>query len=142
MPSLLVYSHGKSHDAVCCARKLKEVCPTKAATTVKENHIFRRAYRKGRTAVRSGLVVYCLPNRRGNCRLGITASTKLGKAVVRSFVRRRIRSLWQNHKREMVGGYDVIIVARSRMVSDKFAKLEKQYVSALQELELLREETV
>ncbi len=113
----------------------------KAATTVKENHIFRRAYRKGHTAVRSGMVIYCLPTRRGNCRLGITASTKLGKAVVRNFVRRRIRSLWHDHKGEMAGSYDVIIVARSRMVTDKFAKLEKQYVSAMRELGLLPEET-
>lgn len=114
----------------------------KAATTVKENHIFRRAYRKGHAAVRSGLVVYCLPNKKGTCRLGITASTKLGKAVVRNFVRRRIRSMWQSHRQDMVGSYDVIIVARSRMVSDKFAKLEKQYVSAMRELGLLPEETV
>ena len=31
----------------------------KASCTVKENHIFRRMYRKGKCAVRSGVVVYC-----------------------------------------------------------------------------------
>ena len=49
--------------------------------TVKENGDFRRIYRKGRSAVSGGVVVYCLKNRKGMSRLGITVSTKLGHAV-------------------------------------------------------------
>ena len=60
---------------------------------------------------------------------------------MRNFARRRIRALWQAHKSEIVGHYDVIIVARSRMITEKYAKLERQYVSALRELGLLTEVT-
>ena len=45
--------------------------------TVKENGDFRRIYRKGRSAVSGGVVVYCLKNRKGMSRLGVTVSTKL-----------------------------------------------------------------
>ena len=62
----------------------------KAAVTVKENYEFRRIYRKGRSAVSPYFVVYCLKNRAGASRLGITVSKKLGHAVVRNRVRRRI----------------------------------------------------
>ena len=111
----------------------------KATVTVKENYLFRRIYRKGRSAVRPALVVYCQRNRQGHTRLGVTVSAKLGKAVVRNKVRRRIREIWRLHREEMVPGYDVIVVSRSRGVYASYRKLEQQYLSALSELGLLQE---
>ena len=51
----------------------------KAAVTVKENHVFRRIYRKGQSSVQPAVVVYCQKNRQGKTRLGVTVSTKLGR---------------------------------------------------------------
>ena len=65
------------------------------AVTVKENYEFRRIYRKGRSVVSPCLVVYCQKNRRGQSRLGVTVSTKLGHAVVRNRVRRRLREIYR-----------------------------------------------
>ena len=45
--------------------------------TVKENGDFRRIYRKGRSAVSGGVVVYCLKNRKGMSRLGCLAQLGL-----------------------------------------------------------------
>ena len=112
----------------------------KAAVTVKENHEFRRIYRKGRSAVSPYLVVYCQKNREGRSRLGVTVSTKLGHAVVRNRVRRRLRELYRLHKAELLPGYDLIVVARVRAVDMPYAKLEKQYLHCLSQLELLRED--
>ena len=106
-------------------------------TTVKENYLFRRIYRKGASAVEPSLVVYCQKNRRGQTRLGVTVSTKLGKAVVRNHVRRQMRELWRIHKSEMVPGYDVIIVVRVRATHTPYAVLERQYLDALKKLSLL-----
>ncbi len=107
--------------------------------TVKENGDFRRIYRKGRSAVSGGVVVYCLKNRQGMSRLGVTVSTKLGHAVVRNRVRRRLRELYRLHKAEMLSGYDVIMVARVRAVEMPYAKLERQYLRCLGELGLMKE---
>ena len=108
--------------------------------TVKENGDFRRIYRKGRSAVSGGVVVYCLKNRKGMSRLGVTVSTKLGHAVVRNRVRRRLRELYRLHRQEMLPGYDLIVVARVRAVDMPYAKLEKQYLRCLAQLGLLRED--
>ena len=112
----------------------------KAAVTVKENYEFRRIYRKGRSAVCPYLVVYCLKNRQGMSRLGVTVSTKLGHAVVRNRVRRRFRELYRLHKGDMLPGYDIIMVARVRAAELPYAKLEKQYLRCLSQLGLLRED--
>ena len=111
-----------------------------ARVTVKQNSDFRRIYRRGRSAVSGGVVVYCLKNRKGMSRLGITVSTKLGHAVVRNRVRRRLRELYRLHRQEMLPGYDLIVVARVRAVDMPYAKLEKQYLRCLSQLGLLRED--
>ena len=110
-----------------------------ARVTVKQNGDFRRIYRRGRSAVAGGVVVYCLKNRQGMSRLGVTVSTKLGHAVVRNRVRRRLRELYRLHKAEMLSGYDVIVVARVRAVEMPYAKLERQYLRCLGELGLMKE---
>ena len=111
-----------------------------ARVTVKQNGDFRRIYRRGRSAVAGGVVVYCLKNRQGMSRLGVTVSTKLGHAVVRNRVRRRFRELYRLHKGDMLPGYDIIMVARVRAAELPYAKLEKQYLRCLTQLGLLRED--
>ena len=52
----------------------------KHTVSLKENHLFRRLYAKGKTASSPALALYIRGNgRRGN-RLGLTVSTKGGKA--------------------------------------------------------------
>ena len=112
----------------------------KAAVTLKENYEFRRTYQKGVSAVSPVMVLYCRKNRLGRNRLGLVSSTKLGHAVVRNRVRRRLRELYRLHKAELLPGYDLIVVARVRAVDMPYAKLEKQYLHCLSQLELLRED--
>ena len=109
----------------------------KRATTVKENYEFRRIYAKGRSGVSPCLVVYCRPNKRPNNRLGVTVSAKLGHAVVRNRVRRRLREIFRLSQPKMRKGYDVIIVARSRAVTAPYREMEKAYLRVCEKLELL-----
>ena len=110
------------------------------AVTVKENYEFRRIYRKGKSAVSPQLVIYCQRNRRGHSRLGVSVSTKLGCAVVRNRVRRRIREIYRLNKAKMLPGYDLIVVARVRAVDSEYQKLDRTYLRLLEQLDLLRED--
>ena len=110
------------------------------AVTVKENYEFRRIYRKGKSAVSPQLVLYCQRNRRGHSRLGVSVSTKLGCAVVRNRVRRRIREIYRLNKPNMLPGYDLIVVARVRAVETDYQKLDRTYLRLLEQLDLLRED--
>lgn len=110
------------------------------AVTVKENYEFRRIFRKGKSAVSPQLVIYCQRNRRGHSRLGVSVSTKLGCAVVRNRVRRRIREIYRLNKAKMLPGYDLIVVARVRAVETDYQKLDRTYLRLLEQLDLLRED--
>lgn len=108
----------------------------KSTTTVKNNYEFRRIYAKGQSGVSGCLVVYCRPNRRGHNRLGVTVSAKLGHAVVRNRVRRRIREIFRTHTGELAQGYDLIVVARSRAVETPYRDMERAFLSCCQKLAL------
>ena len=109
----------------------------KKATTLKLNYEFRRVYNKGMSGVSPFLVVYARPNRGGRNRLGITVSAKLGKAVVRNRVRRRLREIYRLFQPDQKQGYDIVLVARGRAVTAPFRELERAYHKTCEKLGLL-----
>lgn len=111
----------------------------KRATTVKENYEFRRMYAKGKSGVSSCLVVYCRPNKRDHNRLGVTVSAKLGHAVVRNRIRRRLREIYRLSQPKMKQGFDIILVARSRAVTATYQDLERAYFRICEKLDLLEQ---
>ena len=111
----------------------------KKATTLKQNYEFRRVYKKGKSGVSPLLVVYARPNRGKRNRLGVTVSTKLGKAVVRNRVRRRLREIYRLSQPELKQGYDVVLVARTRAVSASYRDLARAYRRVCERLELWEE---
>ena len=108
----------------------------KRTMTVKENHEFRRIYAKGRSGVSPYLVVYARPNRYGHNRLGVTVSKKLGHAVVRNRVRRRIREIFRLNQDKLAQGYDVIVVARTRAVGAEYRELERAFLHVCGKIDL------
>lgn len=107
--------------------------------TLKKNYEFKRLYNKGKTAVTPYLVVYSLRTGRGVNRVGYTVSTKLGKAVVRNRVRRRLREIYRLNSDKLKNGIDIVVVARARCVNGDYAKIEKAFLQACGQLGLLKE---
>ncbi len=105
--------------------------------SLKENAVFRRLYHRGESAGNRYLVMYCRRNGTKASRLGFTVSTKLGHAVVRNRVRRRLREVYRAHEPLLKGGYDIVIVARSTAVEAEFAQLERAFRQLCEKLELL-----
>ena len=112
----------------------------KFSSALKLNHIFRRLYGTAGQA-NALMVVYAKKNRLGQNRVGITVSKKLGGAVVRNKVRRRLREVYRLHEGRFLPGYDIVVVARSRAVDAAFQDLCAAYLSAAEKAGILRPET-
>lgn len=97
--------------------------------SLKENSAFRRLYHRGSTAGNRYLVVYCRRNGREVSRLGITVSTKLGHAVVRNRIRRRLREIYRLHEAQITPGYDIVVVARGAATEAEFTALTRAFLS-------------
>ncbi len=109
----------------------------KSRCTLKKNSDFRRLYAKGKSAVNPYMVVYCRRNRTGENRLGYTVSVKLGHAVLRNRMRRRLRELVRLNSPRMKSGWDIVIVARSRCAEAPWQKLQAAFLASCEKLELL-----
>ena len=107
--------------------------------SLKLNHIFRRLYSTGGKG-NGFLVLYARRNREGINRVGVTVSKKLGKAVVRNRVRRRLREVYRLHESRFLPGWDIVVVARSRAIDASFSDLTKAYLTLAKKLGILREE--
>ena len=109
----------------------------KFSCSLKLNHIFRRLYSTAGQA-NGYLVLYARPNRTGINRIGITVSKKLGKAVVRNRVRRRLREVYRLNEDRFAPGWDIVVVARSRCVNASFDKLTQSYLSLAEKAGILK----
>ena len=113
----------------------------KFSSALKLNHIFRRLYSTQGFA-NGMLVLYARPNRSTANRVGVTVGKKLGKAVVRNRVRRRLREVYRLNEYRFKPGYDIVVVARSRCVAASFDKLTEAYLSLAQKAGVLKEEAL
>lgn len=117
-----------------------EVRTVEFSVSLKKNYEFRRLYSKGKSVATPLLVVYVRRNNGKMNRLGLTVGTKVGKAVVRNRVRRRLKEIYRLNEHRLQSGRDVVIVARVRSRDADYHKLEKDFLSACARLELLRQE--
>lgn len=72
------------------------------SSSLKLNHIFRRLYRKGHTCANRYLAIYCRKNGQACNRIGLTVNAKLGCAVRRNRVRRRLREIYRLHETQFL----------------------------------------
>ena len=120
---------------------------------IKENHLYSKAYSKGKRAVTSALAVYVLPDyaakrlakahpeKKVVNRIGLTTSVKLGGAVVRSRCRRIMREGLRalEKERSLKLGYLIVIAARSAAINLKSTEIKKQLDFAFTKLGMYAE---
>ncbi|MBQ7549045.1 MAG: ribonuclease P protein component [Clostridia bacterium] len=95
-------------------------------TVLKRNSDFRRAYGRGKSFSDPALVTYVLNNNRaGICRVGITASKKIGNSVERNRCRRIIKAAYVSLAPSVKGRYDLVFVARSKTKYLKSTDIER-----------------
>ncbi len=109
----------------------------KSTISIKKNYEFRRIYSNGRSVATPFLVIYFRKHRRNSNRLGISVTSKLGKAVKRNRVRRRLREIYRTNEQKLIVGVDIIIVARVKARYTDYHTLERAYLDACSKLGLL-----
>ena len=105
---------------------------------ITRNNDFVRAYSRGKSYVHSHIVLYVRKNRAGHTRVGLTASKKIGNAVMRNRARRVMRAaLYQVLDRDL-GPVDIVLVARGITPRLKSTKLAPTLQKLLQNAGLLQ----
>lgn len=73
---------------------------------------FKGLSRRGTRIDRECFLILYAPNGLGISRLGVTASKRVGGAVIRNRVKRLVREHFRQHKGLFSGSYDVNVIAK------------------------------
>jgi ribonuclease P protein component len=87
---------------------------------------FDRTLRSGHRTASEYLALFVSDNELGRPRVGLAVSRKLGNAVVRNRIKRRLRELVKPLLTQTEGGRDVVIVARARAVDAEVTRLRQE----------------
>jgi ribonuclease P protein component len=73
------------------------------------------------------LLALALGNDRGDTRLGLTVSSKVGNAVVRGRIKRRLRELFRKRRAQLPRGVDLVLIARQSASQADFSALGQAF---------------
>ncbi|MFW6305881.1 MAG: ribonuclease P protein component [Bacillota bacterium] len=91
---------------------------------LKKKRDFNRVYNRGKSLATGNLVLYYFPNNLSENRVGFSISKKIGKAVVRNKIRRRLKEILRI-KKNIKKSYDFIIIARKPVTGLDYTGMER-----------------
>ena len=106
---------------------------------VKREKDFKAIFKEGTSFANRKFVVYQLENQKNHFRVGLSVSKKLGNAVARNQIKRRIRHIIQNAKGSLVEDVDFVVIARKGIENLEYAEMERNLLHVLKLSKIYRE---
>jgi len=76
--------------------------------------------------------------RTGGSRLGVTVSKKVGGAVVRNAVKRRLREIFRRDRQRLLSDHDLVIIAKPGAGTLSYAEIARELTAAVAQRDLGR----
>ena len=103
----------------------------KKSFRVKREKDFKAIFKDGTSFANRKFVVYQLENQQNHFRVGLSVSKKLGNAVTRHQIKRRIRPILQSLTGSLVEHVDFVVIARKGVETLEYAEMEKNLLHVL-----------
>ncbi len=100
-------------------------------TRLTDSPDFERVYRQGAAYRGKFFSVHAFPNEFGTPRLGLSVSRRVGTAVTRNTVRRRLREVFYSALPEVPSEVDLVVSARPAAAGATFEVLREEFSKSL-----------
>lgn len=88
---------------------------------------FKKVYRKRKTFGNRNFTLYVKRNGLAHSRMGFSINKKVGKAVVRNKIKRRLKALYQEAYPRLTPGYDYVIVVKNNVADLDFKTMKSAF---------------
>jgi ribonuclease P protein component len=105
---------------------------------IRKKKDFDRLYKNGNRFRGKYLTLVYLDNNFAFSRLGVVASRKVGGAVLRNRVKRRMRELYRRHKMLINLPVDMVAIAKAESARTSWLEFSEDFLSALKAMEKRR----
>ena len=92
----------------------------KVINRIKASDDFALTIKKGRTYKNQSYTIHAIKTDRTYSRVGLSVSTKIGNAVVRSRVKRQLRAMCDNLINYDKSSFDLVIIVRNKFLDNSF----------------------
>ena len=106
----------------------------KKANRIKDSKEFTKTIKQGSFLKNNTYRLYWLENNLGYSRVGIAAGKKLGNAVIRSTIRRRIRAICDELIDYQSCSFDIVVMPKDTFLMQDHTKNKNDFESILQKL--------
>ena len=103
----------------------------KKSFRVKREKDFKAIFKEGTSFANRKFVVYQLENQKSHFRVGLSVSKKLGNAVTRNQIKRRIRHILLSVREHLADNFDFVVIARKGVEILDYAEMEKNLLHVL-----------
>ena len=98
---------------------------------IRKRSEYLRVQRAHRGTRSPHFIVILAPGPEAECRLGVTVSRKVGSAVERNRVKRRVREFFRLHRTKLQPAHDLLIIARAGADKLSFEDVESELAGTL-----------
>ncbi|MXZ43325.1 MAG: ribonuclease P protein component [Caldilineaceae bacterium SB0666_bin_21] len=104
--------------------------------SLRDQRTFARVRRAGRSRRNRLLVLCCLANHLPHNRFRFVVSKRVGNAVVRNRLKRRLRAIFRLNLNRLHAGYDIVVVCRAEAARVGYWELEQAALQLVRRLHL------
>jgi ribonuclease P protein component len=109
---------------------------------VRTNKQFQEIRRQGRSYANHLLVLCALPNNLPYSRFGFAVNSRIGNAVRRNRIKRRLREIMRLQQESIQPGWDIVLIARQPIRSADYHEMETACARLLRRAQLFQSQTM
>ena len=114
----------------------------KRINRLKKRYQFNYVYKSGEHFSGEHMVLYVASSKTKNIKVGLAVTKKVGHAVVRNKVRRRLREIIKTQVPNLKQNNNIIVVARDNITEASFEKLSNEFLKLIKKANLINEESI
>jgi len=109
----------------------------KKINRLRKRYQYQYIYKSGTYISSKAVALHYTTSKTKNIKVGFAVTKKIGHAVVRNKIRRRLREILRKCLPNLKQNYNIIIVAKEQILDTDFNMLENQIVNLLKKANLI-----